>query len=218
MSIADSGDVDRALPADIDILRTELIAMAEEDQRVRAELAADGSLFEGYHPRMEAVHRRNAERLTAIIERHGWPGRSLVGDDASQAAWLILQHAIGSPALQRRGLELVRRAAASGDVPHAEVAMLEDRVRTFEGKPQRYGTQYDWDERGEMSPLPIEDPDGVDDYRRSVGLGPLAENTRRIREAVAREGERPPADWAVRRRETEQWARAVGWLETSDGR
>jgi hypothetical protein len=29
--------------------------MAEEDLRVRAELAADGSLFQGYHPRMQAV-------------------------------------------------------------------------------------------------------------------------------------------------------------------
>ena len=35
-----------------DALRDELVAMAEEDQRVRAELASDGSLFDGYHPRM----------------------------------------------------------------------------------------------------------------------------------------------------------------------
>jgi hypothetical protein len=33
-------------------LRQELLAMAEEDQRVRAELAADGSLCQGYHPVM----------------------------------------------------------------------------------------------------------------------------------------------------------------------
>jgi hypothetical protein len=30
--------------------------MVNEDHRVRAELAADGSLFDGYHPRMRAVH------------------------------------------------------------------------------------------------------------------------------------------------------------------
>ena len=29
---------------------------------------ADGSLFEGYHPRMEAVHRHNAARLREIAE------------------------------------------------------------------------------------------------------------------------------------------------------
>ncbi|MGY4768705.1 hypothetical protein ACXC9Q_17480 [Kribbella sp. CWNU-51] len=43
-------------------LAQELLAMAAEDEAVRAELVADGSLFEGYHSRMAEVHRRNAER------------------------------------------------------------------------------------------------------------------------------------------------------------
>jgi hypothetical protein len=62
-------------------LRAELVAMAEEDQRVRAELAADGSLFDGYNPRMKAIHDKNAARLTKIIGQFGWPGRGLVGED-----------------------------------------------------------------------------------------------------------------------------------------
>src|SRR2546430_12422286 len=36
--------------------------------------------------------------------------------------------------------------------------------------PQVYGTQYDWDEKGELNPHPVEDPEGVDELRRSVGL------------------------------------------------
>ena len=82
---------------DLDLVQ-ELLAMAAEDEAVRAELVADGSLFDGYHSRMAEVHRRNAERLDAIIDAHGWPGRVLVGEDASRAAFLVLQHAIGSPA------------------------------------------------------------------------------------------------------------------------
>jgi hypothetical protein len=123
-------------------LREELLAMAAEDQRVRAELAADGSLFDGYHPRMAEVHRRNAARLTEILDLHGWPGRDLVGADGAAAAWLVLQHAIGDPPLMRRGLELLWRLAP-GEIGPARLAMLEDRVRAFEGRPQRYGTQYD---------------------------------------------------------------------------
>ena len=76
-------------------LRDELAAMAEEDQRMRAELAADGSLFDGHHPRTKAVHDKSAARLSEIIDIHGWPGQRLVGDRAARAAWLILQHAIG---------------------------------------------------------------------------------------------------------------------------
>ncbi len=71
-----------------DELRRELLALASDDNRVRDKLAADGSLFAGYHPRMEAVHRHNAARLTAVLDRHGWPGLSLVGAEAAEAGWL----------------------------------------------------------------------------------------------------------------------------------
>ncbi len=192
-------------------LRDELLAMAEEDQRVRAELAADRSLFDGYHPTMQAVHDKNAARLTEVIAQHGWPGRALVGEDGARAAWLILQHAIGHPALQRRGLVLLQEAVARGEAAVVEAAMLEDRIRFFEGRPQKYGTQFDWDEDGQLSPLPIEDRAGVDERRRSVGLGPLAEDVRRRREDMARHQEKPPHDWAERQRQFEDWARRAGW-------
>jgi hypothetical protein len=192
-------------------LRDELLAMEAEDRRVRAALLAEGSLGDGYHPRMAEVHNRNADRLSAIIDRHGWPGRGLVGEDAARAARFVLQHAIGQPALQRRGLVLLREAAARGEASPIGVAMLEDRIAFFEGRPQRYGTQYDWDERGELAPWTIEDEAGVDERRRAVGLPPLAENTRRLREEAARDGEGPPPDWRKRRDEREAWARKVGW-------
>lgn len=188
--------------------------MVKEDLRVREELAATGELFEGYHPRMEDVHRRNAEELKLIIESHGWPGRSLAGDDGAQAAWLILQHAIGNPALQRRCLPLLREAARSGEADPAHAAWLEDRIRVFERRPQRYGTHFDWDDEGRMSPCALEDPERVDEYRREVGLGPLAERIEQVRAETA--GEPRPADLRKRREEMEAWARSVGWLRMRD--
>src|SRR5688500_2866409 len=113
-------------------LRQRLLGMAEEDGRVRAELAATGELFQGYAPRMEEVHRRNARELESIIDRYGWPGKSLVGDDGADAAWLILQHAIGNPSLQRRCVAVLREAVARGEMEPAHVAYLEDRVCFFE--------------------------------------------------------------------------------------
>jgi hypothetical protein len=46
----------------------ELLNMADEDRRVRAELADDGLLGDGYHPRMEEVNHHNATRLKEIID------------------------------------------------------------------------------------------------------------------------------------------------------
>jgi hypothetical protein len=191
--------------------RIELLAMAEKDLRLRSELEADGSLFQGYEPRMRALHDANAVRLNGILDTLGWPGEPQVGREGAKAAWLIAQHAIAQPSLQRRALTALQAAALRGDVPALYAAMLEDRIRCFEGRPQRYGTQFDWDAEGQMSPLPLEDPDGVDARRKEVGLGPLAQDVRARRAALADGPDRPPLDWAVRQRELEAWCRKVGW-------
>jgi len=193
-------------------LAEEILALIDEDERVRARLAADGSLFNGYHPEMEAVHRRNTARLRVIIAEVGWPGRSLVGERAAHEAWRIAQHSIGEPAFQREVLRLIEAAVAAGEAEARQAAYLEDRIRSFEGRFQRYGTQFDWDEDGQMSPFPpVEEPETVDARRAAVGLGPLAENVARMRVGMAESNERPPADLAERRREMEAWARRVGW-------
>src|SRR5262245_24565924 len=163
---------------------------------------------------MAEVHRRNAARLARIIEGHGWPGRSLVGEDGARAAWLVLQHAIGHPDLQRWGLVLLREAVARGEAPAAEAAVLEDRIAFFEGRPQRYGTQLDWDGQGRLSPHPIEDVAGVDERRRAGGLPTLEAILERARDGIAATGERAPTDLAERKKRAEEWAGSVGWRDT----
>jgi hypothetical protein len=185
-------------------LADELIAMAREDLHVRERLAKDGSLFQGYHPQMRAVHERNADRLAEILAEHGWPGHALVGAEGTHAAWLVAQHAISRPALMRAVLPMLTEASG---VPRAEAARMEDRIRVFEGRKQRFGTQFDWDEAGEMNPEPMEEPEKVASYRAEVGLPPLA---RTIAEQRA-QGEPRPSDWARRQAEAEAFMREVGW-------
>lgn len=194
-------------------LRNELLAMAAEDGRVRGELIAEGALGDGYHPRMREVHEKNAKHLIEIIEGHGWPGRSLVGEDGAEAAWRIAQHAIGNPALQRRAATLLEKATTQGEMPAWQVAYLVDRIRMFEGKPQLYGSQFDWDESGELNPCPIENPEQVNERRRSVDLGTIEERIRQMREGAARSGETPPKDREKRQRKYEGWLREVGWRD-----
>lgn len=91
--------------------------MAAEDARTRAELAADGSLFQGYNPRMQEVHDHNAARLAQILADHGWPGERQVGVEGARAAWLIVQHGIAQPAFQRQALAMMSAAAERGEEP-----------------------------------------------------------------------------------------------------
>jgi uncharacterized protein DUF6624 len=192
-------------------LREELLALEAEDIRVRAQLLEEGLLGDGYQPRMREVHERNAARLKEIVAAHGWPRRSIVGADGSHAAWRIVQHAIGDPDFQRSCVAPIEKAIADGEAPLAQLAFLVDRIRFFEGRPQLYGTQFDWDENGEMNPWPIEDAEHVDERRAAAGLNTIAERTQQIRELAAREGDAAPEDRAEHKRKSEAWLREVGW-------
>ncbi len=195
-------------PSQREVLAAELLALIAHDDEVRAHLASTGALFEGYHPEMEAVHRANATRLRQLIAVHGWPGRAKVGAAAARAAWRIVQHAIGEPAFLRAMLPIMAAEAASdpGADP-AEIAMLDDRIRVFEGRLQRYGTQYDWNDAGtSMVPIGgVEEPETVDARRAAVGLPPIEWSR-----APAADHARP-TDLEAHKRAFEAWLRRVGW-------
>ena len=198
-------------------LRRDLLEMARLDRATRAELAASGDLFDaGYEPRMARVHRRNAQRLRRVIESVGWPGADLVGPDGAEAAWLILQHAIAEPDLLRRALPLLETAAREGRADPAHAAMLDDRIRFFEGRPQRYATQLDWDAAGNLSTGEVEDPQRLAERRLAVGLPPLEEQIETARSRAASEGERPPADHQTHANARDEWAASVGWRAGRD--
>ncbi len=188
-----------------------LVAAARRDMETRTRLAATGELFKGYHPEMEAVHDENAALLMRVFDAVGWPGRRDYGDDGAGAAFLILQHAIGHPELQRRGLALILDAIPEGQANPLDAAYLSDRIAIFEGTLQTFGTQFDWDANGQLSPAPTRDPETLDDRRASVGLPPMAETIAQIRARAAAEGEFAPKDLAERRAAYEAWARKAGW-------
>jgi hypothetical protein len=82
-----------------------------------------------------------------------------------------------------------------------EVAMLKGRIDFFGGQAQRYGTQPDWNEDGELAPLAIEDEANVDERRQSVDC------PRRCSEP----GSRPKTHRACRPRASAAWADRGYW-------
>jgi hypothetical protein len=150
-----------------ELLRDELLRRAERDQQVRraADIDADA---------MALVDAENLPWLTQTISQKGWPTRSMVGEPASQAAWLLVQHADQDPAFQRHCLNLLGAAAAEGEARPQDVAYLTDRVYLAEGRPQEYGTQVTARD-GRWAPRLLRNLDHVDARRRAVGLEPLAD-------------------------------------------
>jgi hypothetical protein len=176
-------------------LRKELLEMEKVDQAARGEwlqmLARHGisvapgkriedpkamKVFQEETEKLAKVDHRNRARLVRIIERHGWPGATLVGKDGAQAAWLIVQHADHDRDFQRSCLGLMEKARA-GEVEGKHIAYLTDRILVGEGKPQKFGTQL----RGDFKPHPIENEATVDARRKALGMPSMAEYVKRAR-------------------------------------
>jgi|HubBroStandDraft_3_1064219.scaffolds.fasta_scaffold71532_2 hypothetical protein len=63
----------------------------------------------------------------------GWPGRTLVGEDGAQAAWLLAQHADHNPDLQRAFLDALRDAVARGELPRRTSPIWRTRCASMPG-------------------------------------------------------------------------------------
>ena len=159
-------------------LRAELLRRTVPDQEAR--WAHD---FAG----MERADADNLPWIRQVITEHGWPGRSDVGDDGAQAAWLLVQHADADPAFQRDCLGLLTAAVGQGEARRSHLALLTDRVLVAEGQPQEYGTQLRY-RAGECVPFPVRDPERVDERRAAMALQPLADYVT----LVAEQERRPP--------------------------
>ena len=153
-------------PSEFDAaLSAELIDLLAQDQadRLDGESAGEGS------------DQTRTERLKQIVRERGWPTYSLVGEEAEDAAWAIVQHSDHDPDFQREALEWLRAAVANDDASPGNLAYLTDRIAVGAGEPQTYGTQVGCGEGGPTPATPIADEANVDQRRAEVGLSPLAD-------------------------------------------
>jgi hypothetical protein len=148
------------------------IDQAIRDTMVR-KLQAGEQLDSVLGARMMAIDSANTTWLKAIVAERGWPGRSVVGEAAAEAAFLIVQHAVHDSAFQASALALMQQGVATGEVDGQDVAMLADRVAVHRGQPQLYGTQARI-ENGRVILDSIADSAHVDERRTRLGMPPLA--------------------------------------------
>lgn len=169
-------------------LRKELLTLEQTEQDARKEMIAafaasgvslnDGKpitdpkvleLIKNESEKLAQIDRGNQTRLKEIIAKYGWPGKSLVGEDGAQAAWMIVQHADNDRDWQKSCLSLME-TMPPGEVSGKSIAYLTDRVLVGDKQPQKYGTQLG----PNFVPLAIADQEHVDQRRAKLGLEPLA--------------------------------------------
>lgn len=175
---------------DTERLTLELDSILVADQKYRAQMQdvrqeygwnsqEMGELWQ----KQQEVDESNLSRVLEIIELiNGYPGKSLVGQYASEATFYVLQHAPDST--QEKYYKMIIDAARENELDKRLAAMYQDRYLMHRGKPQRFGTQirteYQTDSlTGERIAntfvWPIADTSNIDSLRLWNGMGPLEE-------------------------------------------
>jgi hypothetical protein len=129
-----------------------------------------------YVESQKIIDKENRDNFEELVTKHGWPGKSLVGEEAAKGALVLLQHA--DSALQEKYLVKVIYAANRKEVPWSEVAYIQDGILMKKGKKQLYGTRYEVKfekDRKYFVLWPIEDEKNVEARRKKIGLRPLKE-------------------------------------------
>lgn len=160
----------------------------EIDQRVQNEIVAAFQNGAGKE-KMDELYRIETETfethipiLKEIIRKHGFPTFELVGKEASQNFFVMIQHADSDIRFQKFCLKKAKRFVKTKQVSTLNFAYLTDRVRINSGKPQIYGTQLDYDIEGKAFSKNLKDAKNVNRRRNSVGLEPLEEYLKKMTE------------------------------------
>jgi hypothetical protein len=157
-------------------LRAELEAIHESDQQHRKLMSSAKTPEEqkALWDKQTLIDTANQARVEAIIKQHGWPGQTEFGVKATQAAFLVLQHA--PLETMKRHFLILQKAMESGELRKESFAMFDDRVRMYEVRPQLYGSQVVRDEASKkLMFYPIEDEANVDKRRAAMGMLPIAQ-------------------------------------------
>ena len=104
----------------------------------------------------------NLQLVSRILSETGYPRKSKVGGFATQTVWMIIQHSdLGRI---KQFLPQLEEAVRRGDLAPAYLAATKDRIDIREGRPQKYGTQFN---------CPLLDSLRVNEWRQEVGLSPI---------------------------------------------
>ena len=144
-------------------LRAELLRRVAADEKARHALDSAA---------MAAADGENLPWLRQVIADVGWPGKSLVGEDGAQAAWLLAQHADRDPAFQRQCLDLLTAAAASAVRPPSCSRPISPTGSCCTRTRRRSTARRPSPREGRFEPRKLRDPDHVDQRGLAFCLGP----------------------------------------------
>lgn len=131
------------------------------------------------------IFESNYLKIKSIYEDIGYPSISKYGKENSYNYWLLVQHCDNDVLFQENILKKMKKLVNKNDVNKKNYAYLYDRVMKNKGAKQLYGTQFSYlPPNYELQILNIEDSINVDVRRKEVGLEPLSEYIKQMKDIL----------------------------------
>ena len=158
-----------------EVPRERVLAIAKEIyERLDRDQAGIKAAKDEYLLPTSDIMVQNTEYLKALIQELGWIDARRFGDVASGNAIVLVKHS-ENLSLMVGILPFVEKDFSRLDQDNVMRAILYDGLQIDLGRKQRYGTQLGGDSEGNPMILPLEDASKVEQFRKEIGLPPLAE-------------------------------------------
>ncbi len=171
--------LNKPLIAKLDTIYKDDQTLRKQTDSIAKKYGFESNEVKGHIKKAQILDSINLIKVKAILDKDGWLGADVVGQQGNTTLFLVIQHA--DIKTQEKYLPMMRASVTEGKASGSSLALLEDRVLLRTGKKQIYGSQIGRDlETGLSYVSPLEDPDNVDKRRAAVDLEPLKDYVARF--------------------------------------
>jgi hypothetical protein len=117
-------------------------------------------------------YAEHTELLEDLIDKFGWPKSKEIGEEGTEVLFRVLENQPFE--VRQKYFKVIKRASITDPLMRQYKAEFVDRLRLDQGKKQKYGTQYGFDEAKQSIVLyPVVNPLRLDARRLRVGMEPI---------------------------------------------
>ena len=159
------------------IWRTEQEPITLRDSLIE-KYGVESKAVQGQQEIYERNHAINERKVKVILDKYGWPGKDIIGEQGNWTICNVIQHSDNE--IRIKYLPMIRQAVKDKKLHPRFLVRTEDRIATERGDLQIYGGQMKYyPETKSFNVWPVYDPVNIDKRRAEIGLEPISEFLKR---------------------------------------
>jgi hypothetical protein len=159
------------------IWRTEQEPITLRDSLIE-KYGVESKEVQGQQEIYERNHAINERKVKVILDKYGWPGKDIIGEQGNWTICNVIQHSDNE--IRIKYLPMIRQAVKDKKLHPRFLVRTEDRIATERGDLQIYGGQMKYyPETKSFNVWPVYDPVNIDKRRAEIGLEPISEFLKR---------------------------------------